>query len=223
MRLSEPVHVSWAAAQAGSIKSAWNELHVWRARVDRGSGNQALAARRSRSRSLTVSVLAGYLGCESSSISVQRDASGRPFVEGADFDFNLSHSGDWILLAVIGAGNRVGVDLEKRGMDRSCREIAARYFSEVESRAVNEASDATDIFFRLWTAKEAALKALGCGIARGLADTQPGADEAGRGRVKLRDGSTMNLVHFAVDANHPAAVVWSGAPGKQLRYFNRSD
>ncbi len=223
MRLSERIRVDWVSAEAASLKSAGNELHVWRARVDRESQGRALAEHRNRSRSLTASVLARYLGCEASSVSVQRDAHGRPFIEGAGFDFNLSHSGDWILLAVIGAGKRVGVDLEKRRTDRSCREIAARYFSSEESSAVNDASDATDLFYQLWTAKEAALKALGCGIAHGLPDTQPGVDGNRRGVVKFRDGSTMNLAYFAVDADHPAAVVWSGAAETQLRFFTWSN
>lgn len=79
--------------------------------------------------------------------------------------FNLSHSGDWTVIAV--SDGEVGVDIQQvKPVDMR---LATRFFSADEGRILAEAGDgAKALFYRLWTVKEAYLKALGTGLNRPL-------------------------------------------------------
>jgi len=79
-------------------------------------------------------------------------------------DVSLSHGGGWIAVAAHRHG-RVGVDVE------AVREVgpalARRCLSPAELNWLDRAADAPDRrerFLRLWTAKEAYLKAIGTGL-----------------------------------------------------------
>lgn len=69
------------------------------------------------------------------------------------------------LAAVAIAGCRVGLDIEKRGERPRWEQIAERFYSEDERRAV---AGSPARFLELWTLKEAYLKALGLGLPGGL-------------------------------------------------------
>jgi len=99
--------------------------------------------------------------------------TGRPYLQNApNLDFNLSHSGNIVLCAILRKGknpsNRVGVDVELIQSDRTAERIpalCARYFSAAEERQVISEDD-VDIpaFYRIWTGKESIVKYTGAGI-----------------------------------------------------------
>jgi len=91
-----------------------------------------------------------------------------PRAGAARLAFNLSHSGDRVLIAV-SCGADVGVDVE-RWRDIEHEELAASFFSPAECaelRALPPAERSRG-FYACWSRKEAYLKALGIGIGRGL-------------------------------------------------------
>jgi phosphopantetheine--protein transferase-like protein len=63
-----------------------------------------------------------------------------------------------------------GLDIEKRRPVSNLENLARRFFAEEEAEALLRLPIAArdDAFLRIWTAKEAALKALGLGIVSGL-------------------------------------------------------
>ncbi|MBO7663211.1 MAG: 4'-phosphopantetheinyl transferase superfamily protein [Clostridia bacterium] len=75
-------------------------------------------------------------------------------------EFNLSHSGEWCLLAVSGDGP-VGVDLEKP--EEANLSVARSVYTDAELRWMEEAP--LERFHRLWTWKESVMKAPGLGLA----------------------------------------------------------
>ena len=77
--------------------------------------------------------------------------------------FNLSHSGEWILLAV-GEG-KVGCDIERQ-KHISYEKMGRIVFTENELRLIKQARDKMGAFFKLWTKKEALLKCMGEGFHR---------------------------------------------------------
>lgn len=79
--------------------------------------------------------------------------------------FNLSHSGGWTVVAL--SDGEVGVDVQQvRPVDAG---VAKRFFTDGERRQIEAAGDgATELFYRIWTVKEAYLKALGTGLNRPL-------------------------------------------------------
>jgi 4'-phosphopantetheinyl transferase len=87
---------------------------------------------------------------------------GKPFLPQSDIHFNVSHSGEVVAIAL--AANEVGVDIEAKHRIPEIAAIAARFFSKEEAERVSAASDATDEFFRIWTMKEAIVKAAGQGL-----------------------------------------------------------
>lgn len=82
---------------------------------------------------------------------------GKPFLgDRDDLFFSLSHSGPWVVCAT--ASEPVGVDVDCR-----CPEsVARRHFHP------QELTTDPDQLLRIWTAKEAFLKALGTGLTRPL-------------------------------------------------------
>jgi 4'-phosphopantetheinyl transferase len=100
-------------------------------------------------------------------------------------DFNLSHSGAWALVAVAPKGSRVGVDVERIRADLDCLAMAgSMYQPEEVERLRREGPDARHAaYFRLWTAKEACVKAAGVGLA-GLRDVLVTEEGPAHGSVR---------------------------------------
>jgi 4'-phosphopantetheinyl transferase len=115
-------------------------------------------------------LLGSYLRCESAAVRIDRDARGKPAIHGERLCFNLAHSGDALLVGVADA-LAVGVDLETPSQPRPVLDLARRYFAPAEAQALAALPEdrRQDAFLRLWTCKEAALKAQGQGISGGLA------------------------------------------------------
>lgn len=97
---------------------------------------------------------------------------GKPYLQDTpqNLYFNLSHSGQWLALAVSSLGP-VGVDIEHPQKPRNFINIARHYFHRSEYRALNalQGKAQQEAFYRLWTLKEAFFKARGTGIVEGLA------------------------------------------------------
>jgi 4'-phosphopantetheinyl transferase len=97
--------------------------------------------------------------------------------------FNLSHSGDWVLFA-LARDREIGVDVEQHRTMSDAMDLARRFFSppEVAALDVLDPSLRHDAFFRVWSRKEAIIKASGHGLSAGLdrfavsADPPDGAD-----------------------------------------------
>ena len=95
---------------------------------------------------------------------------GRPFalVNGrrAQAGFNVSHSGRHGLIA-FAEHDWLGIDLEERVPRRGLDSIGGRVCSPMERRVLAATSDGrkVQLFFRLWSMKEALIKALGRGFA----------------------------------------------------------
>lgn len=83
--------------------------------------------------------------------------------------FNLSHTRGLVACAV-GPEIDIGLDVERITPERADLAVAEHYFSPSEVALMREAPPARrpDIFFRLWTLKEALIKATGEGLHRAL-------------------------------------------------------
>lgn len=86
---------------------------------------------------------------------------GKPLVDG--LFFNLSHSGEYVVLAV--DKDEIGVDIEK--ISPSKRYSVQNRFCK-EELALLQNSNSNRIFYQLWTGKESYLKAIGKGLSVAL-------------------------------------------------------
>jgi len=110
--------------------------------------------------------LGRYLSIDPATLVIDEEEFGKPVLRGREIEFNASHSGDLIALAVA-RETAVGVDVERRRKMTDTLALARRYFSAEEVAIVERAADSDDAFFAIWTAKEAIVKASGKGIGTG--------------------------------------------------------
>jgi 4'-phosphopantetheinyl transferase len=115
-------------------------------------------------------MLVGHcLGIPPDTLRLGQNRFGKPCLlagRAPTLQFNVSHSGELILIA-LAFERDVGVDVERIRTELATAEIAARYFSPRECRALmGLAADLqSDAFFTCWTRKEAYIKARGDGLA----------------------------------------------------------
>jgi len=117
-------------------------------------------------------ILARYLYRSPEDVQFQIGEHGKPMISSeTGLDFNLSHSGDFALVAVT-SGRKVGVDVEKHRQDMEYEKIAQRYFSEREKSELQKlpTDQKMNGFFNCWTRKEAYIKAQGLGLLLPLDD-----------------------------------------------------
>jgi len=101
------------------------------------------------------------IGYDSISLdTIQYNQFKKPYLS-QEFDFSISHSGMYVFCA-IGKNLKLGLDIE---------EIKPINFSEMKNimsnsewKHINEASSPLNQFFKLWTLKEAVIKAEGTGF-----------------------------------------------------------
>ena len=137
---------------------------------------------------------------------------GKPSLIGHDLQFNVSHSGDVVLVA-IGRQAPLGVDVETERPHRDFLRLAQRFFAPGEVARLESVpeSERAAAFYRCWTRKEAYLKARGTGITLGL-DTFEVAFLPCETEAVLRtppDDGPENWNVFAVEAapGHAAALI----------------
>ena len=120
-------------------------------------------------------ILCERLGCDNDSLTFGEGLHEKPFalVDGApaQVSFNLSHGGRHGLIALAPAG-RLGVDAEERTTRRDFHRLIDAAFGPNEQAALIDAQGRPKVklFFRLWTIKEALIKAIGTGLSFDPAD-----------------------------------------------------
>lgn len=119
------------------------------------------------SRGLLRHILAAYLDLEPADLRFGYTAEGKPFLpEHPSLRFNLSHAADRLVVAV--AWDReLGVDVEEMFSEAVMNEVRERVLSPPEQAVFEDlpASERRAWFVRLWTRKEAYIKADGRGMS----------------------------------------------------------
>jgi len=119
------------------------------------------------------SLLAEYQQVPANDLNFIPGERGKPLLDTRDhpapLHFNLSHSGEYALLGLC-RDHPLGVDIEQQNKNRDISGLTKRFFTTTEARQLEGLSDPAQLahFYRLWTCKEALLKAEGVGITGGL-------------------------------------------------------
>ena len=185
---------------------AEGEVHLWRAPLDLAgpdlaemrrtlSPDEAARAGRFRfpaaqdrfaaARGSLRTILALYCHSDPGSLEFGCGPAGKPYLaSGQGPEFSVSHSHSWALYG-IAREREIGVDLERIGKPTLDHvRIAERFFAPAEAACLRSLPPETRLesFFRLWTLKEAYVKALGEGLRIPLASFEvsimPGRTEA---------------------------------------------
>ncbi|WP_083699796.1 4'-phosphopantetheinyl transferase superfamily protein [Shewanella sp. UCD-KL12] len=95
-------------------------------------------------------------------------------VASSGLTFNISHSGEWLVIAVLSDTHsqvsELGVDIERYRQSTNIYPILNHYFTHEETQALLALPSALqrDRFFDLWALKESYIKAKGLGLALSL-------------------------------------------------------
>ena len=109
-------------------------------------------------------ILGKYLNIAPEAVEFASGINKKPFIKNAtqkNLKYNLSHSGDAILLAV--ADSEIGADVEFINHNFGYREVLTDNFSPGEVNYITE-TESIHRFFKLWTRKEAITKATAQGL-----------------------------------------------------------
>ncbi|MBR4910023.1 MAG: 4'-phosphopantetheinyl transferase superfamily protein [Clostridia bacterium] len=140
------------------------------------------AALSNDAKKLLFKLLYDTFGIENAADLIKIAKGGKPYIEGADFDFSDSHTGGAVAVAACGQGEKrddtlcfnvsskkIGVDIERASRKisiASVRRIVNRYFTDNERDYVDlKAAGAKKRFLEMWTKKESIVKATGEGLA----------------------------------------------------------
>jgi len=162
-------------------------VHVWRARLQGRRDRIALwgclddeerrraqaffrpehGERFASARGLLRRLVAAYTGLLPREVRFTAGTYGKPelLTPPVPLAFNLSHSKDFALVAFARSG-RLGVDVEQVRTLSDALSLAERNFAadEVQWLSSTPPEQQPEVFFRIWTRKEAVLKAVGAGL-----------------------------------------------------------
>lgn len=197
-----------------------DEIHLWRLRGGERLTPRGMSAIAHRHLGR---LLSAYAGTEQP-LAIVRGTHGKPAAPDAGgIEFNLSHSGCHVLIA-FARGQALGVDVEAvDGRHRSIMAIAQRFFAPEEAAALARLDETERrlAFLRLWTCKEAVLKALGSGLHFGLDRLRFALDAAGTPQTVRSVGTDgaagdWQLQRWEAPGQTVAALAWQGPP-RRLR------
>jgi len=117
--------------------------------------------------SLARYVICNKLGIKNSQLKFSNNKYGKPvLLEPQGLNFNISHSGNWVVFAI--DNKPVGIDVET--IKPINFDIAKRFFTEVEYNDLMAKDDNERLryFYTLWTLKESYIKSVGKGLSISL-------------------------------------------------------
>lgn len=120
--------------------------------------------KKSQIQSISAGLLLEYalqeIGLTGKTLTFLKNEDGKPYIkEYPNLWYNLSHSGEYVALAV--DEQPIGVDIER--IRRDHQKLVKRFFSEEEALSLADHwSD--EVFTKLWTRKESYIKATGYGM-----------------------------------------------------------
>lgn len=123
---------------------------------------------------------------------------------------SISHHLDRVAVAVSASTDGLGIDLERPRAGLDSARIAARWFSADEQAllAQAETEQMSALFYRLWTLKEAWVKATGRGLAGHLQAIRAEIDPAYGWRLKGDTEVTGWQAWSGMVEGHWLAVIW---------------
>jgi len=112
------------------------------------------------------SIVSTFLGKPIVYADLQKNFRGKPYLQGFPLHFSLSHSNNSFLLGV-NRYQEIGIDLEGNVLPNEIDSLAEYAFSPDERILLNQ-FPGTASFLKIWTLKEAYLKATGIGMIDAL-------------------------------------------------------
>jgi 4'-phosphopantetheinyl transferase len=169
-------------------------------------------------------LLGGFLHIEPAAVEIVGEGGSKPGLrvgpDRPDLHFNLSHTRGAALIG-IAAGREVGIDIEQKRPMEDLHGLARSVMSADELQEWERFAPESRLntFYRVWTRKEAYLKAIGLGLFRNLQEvTVPMAASArdgdGEDGWRVRDSGShevWTVRDIGAWEGYSASVCWAGA------------
>lgn len=209
------------------------EVHIWKINLEQSSINvqnsfdilneaeknkaqkfrfEKHQKRYTMARSSLKRILSRYLSMTPQNVEFQYNDYGKPQLleklNNIDLQFNVSHSEN-VAIYGITCHYLIGVDIEYIRPMPEADNLAKRFFSRKEFEHISQLSSTEkyEEFFKLWTAKEAYLKAIGKGISGGLEKVEISTDETVRFiNLPKSDDINYNLFYLTPHHNYLGAI-----------------
>ena len=198
--------LSDGAAWMPHLSQVLSPDEIERAARYRSSGDQL---RFSCTRGVLRLLLGQYTHRSPASLDIIAGVNQKPALnESVGWQFNVSHSGNWMLIAI--GRVDVGVDLEQVNAYFSFSDLLPASFSPAEQHVVATGADARLCFYELWTRKEALVKATGKGMDSSFdqVPSLPGTHPADARLIGQAGHWTVSS--FTVTDGYPAALAHHG-------------
>lgn len=215
----------------GDFQIGKNEIHIWRFKIDvyekisdsyfdyltEEELNRVEKLRKINDKKQFIIahtfiriLLSNYLKIPLQQISLNRDTHGKIMLEGGgrNISFNLSHSDDWVVLA-FSKYKDLGVDIERIHDIQDFLQIAEHFFRKEECEYISKTDAESPLckFYKVWTIKEAFVKATGEGLSRSLKTFSVGRDSIIRIQADQNALGVWRYFTLDIDRNYAATVV----------------
>jgi len=176
-------------------------------------------------RALVRTVLSRYAAASPGDWRFISNEFGRPEIleprEERSLRFNLSHT-EGLVVCLVSRDREVGVDVENRARGGDLLNVADRFFSPFEVKALRALppEEQMDRFFLYWTLKESYIKARGMGLAISLSSFSFDLDSPGSGVRVLFDpslGDDPGRWQFSVMSYGRRHAIAAGVESKRAR------
>lgn len=163
--------------------------------------------------------LGNYLAVEPQDITFRFGAHDKPELASNGqprIHFNLSHSDEAAFFA-FATGRRLGIDIERMRPKTDVLGLGRQVFTpdEIDKLSSTSEQQQQDVFFAMWTQKEAYIKAVGLGLVAPVREITvadgliPQGEEAGIGLVEGY-GACWSLLSLPAPAGYKAALAAEG-------------
>lgn len=147
------------------------------------------------------------LGIGNSFIKFEKNKYSKPYLKGyPKFNFNISHSDDFVVCAI--SDKPVGVDIEKIKYIKYI-DIAQRFFtiSEFDYIMKNDLDIRLSAFYEIWTLKESYIKCCGQGLSIPLKSFSIDIDKFENIKVIIDNQYNEYIFkRFEIDSNYKIAI-----------------
>ena len=141
-------------------------------------------------RGLLRSILSKYMAQRPEEIRITISDIGKPSLIYEGLEFNLSHSND-LMVCGITSGPKIGVDIQHIYPIESLERVIPKILSPAEAKILENTpnDEKMELFFTIWTVKEAFTKALGSGFQSPVNTIQVLTKKNGETIIQVQDPS----------------------------------
>lgn len=160
-------------------------------------------------------LMAYHHNCAVSEVEIHPAENNKPYATCGTaklkFQFNISHSGNVVIIAI--CESITGIDIEREY--KNYKSIIESCFSDKEIIAIKKSANSAFEFTKLWTRKEAILKATGQGLIEDLKEI-PVSDEINT--TSILEGKNYYIHSFPIQDTYICSLCYIIA-GTDIMYY----